>query len=119
MIREGMGGEDFASLVKEVQQATGLSPGLAHEVAARHVTRLQGLSARYNAWLLGRLVMWLTDGERTKLAVAALPVALGMTSWWHEGRKITSLEEQAEALNISVEDLRAEVMRAREQLRGE
>lgn len=116
---EGMGNEEFAALVDEVQRATGLSPGLAQEVAARHVSRVQGVSARYNAWLLGRLVMWLTDGERTKLAVAALPLALGMGSWWHEGRKITSLEEQAEALRISVDDLRAEVARAQEQLKGE
>lgn len=116
---EGMGSAEFVSLVEEVQEVTGLSPGLAQEVAARHVTRVQGVSARYNAWLLGRLVMWLTDGERTKMAVAALPLALGMSSWWHDGRKITSLEEQAEALKISVDDLRAEVARAREQLRGE
>ncbi len=106
-------------LVEEAQKATGLSPGLAHEVAQRHVARVEAVSARYNAWLLGRLVMWLTDGERTKMAVAALPLALGMGAWFHEGRKITSLEEQAAALKISVEDLRAEVERAREQLRGD
>ena len=110
---------EMPELVAEVQRATGLSPGLAQEVAARHVSRVDGISARYKAWLLGRLVMWLTDGERTKMAVAALPLALGMSSWFHEGRKITSLEEQAAALNISVEDLRAEVERAREQLRGD
>jgi hypothetical protein len=63
--------------------------------------------------------MWLTDGERTKLSVAALPLALGMKSWFFEGRKIASLEEQSVALRISVDDLRAEVDRARVQLRGD
>jgi hypothetical protein len=112
-------GMEFSAVVEEVQRATGLSPGLAHEVAQRHVARVQGVSERYNAWLLGRLVMWLTDGERTKLSVAALPLALGMKSWFFEGRKIASLEEQSVALRISVDDLRAEVDRARVQLRGD
>lgn len=106
-------------LCAEVERATGLPPAVAREVAVRHLARVRGVSARYNAWLLGRLVMWLTDGERTKLAVAALPLALGMSSWWHEGRKISSLEEQAGALKVPVEELRAEVERAREQLRGD
>jgi hypothetical protein len=110
---------EFAELVKEVQRATNLSPGLASEVAARHVARIDRVSERYNAWLLGRLVMWFTDGDRTRLAVAALPLALGMTSWWQDGRKISSLEQQAEAMKVSIEELRAEVERAREQLRGE
>jgi len=116
-MKEGM--MDLSALVEQVQQATGLSPGLAHEVALRHLVRVQGVAERYNAWLLGRLVMWLTDGERTKLAVAALPLALGMKSWFHEGRRITSLEEQCAALRVSMETLGAEVARARKQLRGD
>lgn len=110
--------EELSVLVEEVQAATGLSPGLAQEVAARHVARVHGLSERFNAWLLNRLVMWLTDGERPKLAVAALPWALGMRHWWHEGRRIGSLEEQAKALGVAVSELEAEVVRAREQLSG-
>lgn len=106
-------------IVSEVQEATGLSPGLALEVAARHTARMERMASRYNAWLLGRLVMWLTDGERTKLAVAALPLALGMRGWWHEGRKIECLEDQADAMGVDAEDLRSEVARAREQLSGE
>jgi hypothetical protein len=82
------------------------------QLAAFMEARLDREQERYNAWLLTRVIMRLTEAGNSKIVAVSLAFAAGVPEVWVNRKLCRTQTEAAEALMVSRQNLSKEVRKS-------
>jgi hypothetical protein len=83
----------------------------AEQVMELHEARVEAERRQYDAWLLGKLIMRISEARSSRLAAVSLALALGVRELFFGGR-VCRPAEMAEALGVDSTQLEGEVQRS-------